>query len=155
MERLTFGLALLWVAADSSTQLGLPVAVPTAVLALSLALVQGLRLAGWHDRRVWGIPLLAVLYSGYLWLILGLTLNGLAHLGLLQPFPALHALTIGAIGIFTLGMMARALSIPARASERGAARWAQWWRNAHQAAFAETSLHSYPDQWTYPATVGR
>ncbi len=48
-----------------------------------------------------------MLYSGYLWLILGLTLNALAHLGLLQPFPALHALTIGAIGVFTLGMMAR------------------------------------------------
>lgn len=107
VERLTFGLALLWIGADSSTQLGLPVAVPAALLALSLALVQGLRLAGWHDRRVWGIPLLAVLYSGYLWLILGLGLNGLAHLSLLQPFPALHALTIGAIGVFTLGMMAR------------------------------------------------
>ena len=107
VERLTFGLALLWVAADSSTQIGLPVAVPAALFALSLALVQGMRLAGWHDRRVWGIPLLAVLYSGYLWLILGLILNALAHLGLLQPFPALHALTIGTIGVFTLGMMAR------------------------------------------------
>ncbi len=107
VERLTFGLALLWVGADSATQIGLPVAVPAAVLAASLALVQGLRLAGWHDRHVWGLPILAVLYSGYLWLILGLTLNALAHLGVLAPFPALHALTIGAVGVFTLGMMAR------------------------------------------------
>lgn len=107
VERLTFGLAVPWVVADAATQTGLSVGVPAGALALALALVQGLRLAGWHDRRVWGIPLLAVLYSGYCWLILGLTLNGLAHLGWLSPFPALHALTIGAVGVFTLGMMVR------------------------------------------------
>jgi uncharacterized protein involved in response to NO len=107
VERLGFTLAALWVAADASTQVGLALALPAAVLAFALALVQGLRLAGWHDRRVWGLPILAVLYAGYLWLILGLVLNGLAHLGLLPVFPALHALTIGAVGVFTLGMMAR------------------------------------------------
>ena len=53
-QRLGFGLAALWVAADASTQAA---AVTAAVL--DLALVQGLRLAGWHDRRVWGIPILA------------------------------------------------------------------------------------------------
>ena len=51
--------------------------------------------------------MLAVLYAGYLWLILGLALDGLAALGLLPPFPALHALTTGGIGVFTLGMVAR------------------------------------------------
>jgi uncharacterized protein involved in response to NO len=107
VERLAFVLAVLWVATDAASQTGLAVAVPVALFALGLALVQGLRLAGWHDRRVWGIPLLAVLYSGYLWLIIGLVLNALTQLGLLAPFPSLHALTIGAVGVFTLGMMAR------------------------------------------------
>ena len=107
VERLGFALAVGWVAADTAAWVGLPVAGLAAALAFALALVQGLRLAGWHDRRVWAIPILAVLYSGYGWLILGLILNGLAHLGLLPPFPALHALTIGAVGVFTLGMMAR------------------------------------------------
>lgn len=107
VERLTFGLAVLWVATDAGALAGLPLGEWAGALGLILALVQGLRLAAWHHRRVWTIPILAVLYSGYLWLILGLILNGLAHWGLLAVFPALHALTIGAVGVFTLGMMGR------------------------------------------------
>lgn len=103
VERLTFGLAGFWILADAMTHTS-PL---TGVLALALALVQGIRLWGWYDRGVWTAPLLWVLYTGYLWLVLGLALNGLAHLGLLAPFPALHALTVGAVGVFTLGMMSR------------------------------------------------
>ena len=103
VEWLTFALALPFVLADAFLP-GTPLA---GILGLALALVQGVRLAGWHDRRVWGIPILAVLYWGYLWLILGLALSGLAHLGLVAGFPALHALTVGAVGVFTLGMMVR------------------------------------------------
>ncbi len=77
------------------------------VLLLALALVQGVRFQGWHHPQVWRNPMLAVLYAGYLWLILGLFLDGLANFQLLPPYPALHALTSGAIGVFTLGMMAR------------------------------------------------
>ena len=51
--------------------------------------------------------MLAVLYAGYLWMMVGLALDGLSALGLLPPFPALHALTTGAIGVFTLGMVTR------------------------------------------------
>jgi uncharacterized protein involved in response to NO len=76
-------------------------------LAAALALVQALRLWGWHDPRAWANPMLAVLYAGYLWLILGLALDALAGPGWLPPFPALHALTAGAFGVFTLGMMTR------------------------------------------------
>jgi len=103
VEGLTFGLAGLWVLSDAVSHAS-PV---TGVLALVLGLVQALRLAGWHHPRVWADPLLWVLYSGYLWLILGLALNGLAYLGLSAPFPALHALTVGTVGVFTLGMMSR------------------------------------------------
>jgi uncharacterized protein involved in response to NO len=103
VERLTFGVAGLWVLSDAASH-----ASPlTGMLALVLAGVQAMRLLGWHHPRVWADPLLWVLYSGYLWLILGLALNGLAHLGLAAPFPALHALTVGTIGVFTLGMMSR------------------------------------------------
>ncbi len=51
--------------------------------------------------------MLAVLYAGYLWLIVGLALDALSGLGWLAPFPAMHALTAGAFGVFTLGMMVR------------------------------------------------
>jgi len=103
VERLTFILASFWLGAN----LLLPSSQLAGTIALALALVQTMRLVGWHDHRVWRVPILAVLYAGYIWLILGLLLDGLADLGYLAPFPALHALTVGAIGGFTLGMMAR------------------------------------------------
>jgi len=103
VEQLTFVLASLWLV----TNLLLPASELAGVLALSLALIQAMRLVGWHDFRVWSIPILAVLYSGYIWLILGFALDGFAGLGYLPPSPALHALTVGAVRGFTLGMMAR------------------------------------------------
>lgn len=103
VERLTFVLASLAAVAHLVS----PWSTLSGVLALSLAGVQAVRLAGWHDKRAWGIPILTVLYAGYLWLIAGFALEGLAGFGILPPFPALHALTTGAIGVITLGMMAR------------------------------------------------
>lgn len=84
-----------------------PVPAFAAAPILGLALLQAIRLVGWHDRRAWRNPMLAVLYAGYLWMIAGLTLDGLSVIGLLPHFPALHALTTGAIGVFTLGMVTR------------------------------------------------
>jgi uncharacterized protein involved in response to NO len=84
-----------------------PASPVNGVLLLILAAIQAIRLGGWHHPLAWRNPMLAVLYAGYLWLILGLALDGLAALGLLPPFPALHALTAGGIGVFTLGMLAR------------------------------------------------
>jgi uncharacterized protein involved in response to NO len=103
VERLTFVLA----PAGLLVNLFAPWGTPAGLIALTLAAVQGVRFAGWHDRRVWGIPILAVLYAGYLWLVIGLALDGIAGLGFIAPFPALHGLTVGAVGVFTLGMMAR------------------------------------------------
>lgn len=84
-----------------------PASPVSGALLLILAAIQAIRLGGWHHPLAWRNPMLAVLYAGYLWLILGLALDGLAALGLLPPFPALHALTAGGIGVFTLGMLAR------------------------------------------------
>ncbi len=78
-----------------------------AFVALALGVVQALRLSGWHDRRVWDIPILWVLYTGYAWLVLGFLARGLAELGLFPASLATHALTAGGVGVFTLGMMAR------------------------------------------------
>lgn len=79
----------------------------TAALALLAAALHGLRLAGWFDARVRHIPILWVLHLGYAWIVVGLALYGLAALGLLAPSLAVHAFTAGAIGVLTLGMMAR------------------------------------------------
>lgn len=86
--------------------LGLTGPVP-AVLLAAAGLVQLVRLAGWYDKRVLQVPLLWVLYTGYLWLVLGLLLLAASELGAFPRSGARHALTIGAIGVFMLGMMAR------------------------------------------------
>ena len=76
-------------------------------LAWTAALFNALRLALWHDRRLWSVPLLWVLYLGYGWLVAGLALDGAALAGWVAALAALHAFTAGAIGVLTLGMMAR------------------------------------------------
>jgi uncharacterized protein involved in response to NO len=107
LDKLVFGAVL--------AMLALHLALPSSPLAGRLAGVAALaagvlllaRLAGWHDRRAWGLPMLAVLYLGFLWLAAGLILDGIAAFRLLPPSIALHAITAGAIGTLTLGMMAR------------------------------------------------
>ncbi|WJW75451.1 NnrS family protein [Thiohalobacter sp. IOR34] len=103
VEKATVGLALALVLA----QAGYPEPRLIGVIATLLGLVQLVRLWGWFDRRALGIPVLWVLHSGYLWLGVGFLLLGAAGFGRFAPNLALHALTVGAIGVFTLGMMAR------------------------------------------------
>lgn len=74
---------------------------------IALAIIQGVRAWGWWDRRVRMIPVLWILYLGYGFLTLGIAWLGLAHLGWASWSPALHLLTVGGIGVLTLGMMAR------------------------------------------------
>jgi uncharacterized protein involved in response to NO len=78
-----------------------------APLALAVALTQALRLRQWHARGIWSIPILWVLFTGYAWLVLGFVLKGLAAVGFFAPNQVVHALTVGGIGVLTLGMMAR------------------------------------------------
>jgi uncharacterized protein involved in response to NO len=81
--------------------------LPLAAAAAAMALVQAVRLAGWYQRGVFSIPILAVLYSGYAWLVAGFLLHALAAVGAFPASQATHAFTIGAVGVLTLGMMAR------------------------------------------------
>jgi uncharacterized protein involved in response to NO len=78
-----------------------------AVSALSVAVTQAWRLLGWHHPGVWRIPILWVLYSGFAWLIVGFILQALAALQWFAPNLAMHALTVGGVGVLTLGMMSR------------------------------------------------
>ncbi|MBI2236103.1 MAG: NnrS family protein [Magnetospirillum sp.] len=83
---------------------------PVAGVALLLAaVVHGVRLAGWHGLRTLANPILWVLHLGYLWLVVGLALLGLANL--LPQLPvsaAVHALTAGCIGTMVMAVMSRA-----------------------------------------------
>jgi uncharacterized protein involved in response to NO len=77
--------------------------------ALAAAAAHFLRLAGWHSWQARREPILWVLHVGYLWIPLGLALRGLFLAFDLVPANAgVHALTVGAIGTMTLGVMSRA-----------------------------------------------
>lgn len=78
-----------------------------ALPALLATVINIARVAGWYVQRIWYVPLLWVLYIGYGWIILGFALTALSAYSLIPPSLAMHAFTLGGIGVLTLGMMAR------------------------------------------------
>lgn len=78
-----------------------------ALAALFAVVVNVARLSGWYVQKIWYVPLLWVLYIGYGWIILGFALTVFSAYALVLPSLALHAFTLGGIGVLTLGMMAR------------------------------------------------
>lgn len=79
----------------------------TAAVALAAAIAHGIRLAGWYHHGIWRVPLLWVLVTAYGWIVLGLLLMVPAMLGQLSVMLAIHAITVGGIGLVTAGMMVR------------------------------------------------
>ncbi|AJP49585.1 NnrS family protein [Rugosibacter aromaticivorans] len=78
-----------------------------AIIALLSALVHGVRLSLWKPWRTLAAPLVWILHAAYLWIVVHLAMRGLNALELLTGSYATHALTVGAIGGLTLGMMTR------------------------------------------------
>lgn len=78
-----------------------------AWVASMAAVINVLRVRNWYVFRIWYVPLLWVLYVGYAWIILGFVLTAFSALELVSSTLALHAFTMGGIGVMTLGMMAR------------------------------------------------
>ncbi len=103
LEKFALGAVILLFAADL---LQVPQTV-IAVIALTGALLHGARLALWKPWRTLATPLVWILHAAYAWLVVHLLLRGLFALELLAGTYATHALTIGAIGGLTLGMMTR------------------------------------------------
>jgi uncharacterized protein involved in response to NO len=103
VEKLALGAVILLFAADL---LQLPQTV-IAMIALTSALAHVVRLYLWKPWRTLATPLVWILHAAYAWIILHLALRGLFALELLAGSYATHALTVGAIGGLTLGMMTR------------------------------------------------
>jgi uncharacterized protein involved in response to NO len=86
-----------------------PDAVVTAWSTIIAASVIGLRMSRWQGHKTMQEPLLLILHVGYGWLAVGLLLLGFDELFDVLPTTAgLHALTVGALGTMTLGVMTRA-----------------------------------------------
>ena len=78
-----------------------------AGVALIAAVSHGARLALWRGWRTLGTPLVWILHAAYAWIVVHLALRAFSAMGLLADSIAIHALTVGAIGGLTLGMMTR------------------------------------------------
>lgn len=77
------------------------------ITALLACISNGLRLLSWFDRRIWFVPLLWVSFIGYGWLIVGFALlTGYGFFSMGYSL-ALHAFTVGGIGVLSVGLMAR------------------------------------------------
>jgi len=103
LEKVALGSVLLLLAADV---LQLPRSL-VALVCLAAAAAHAARLFLWQPWRTGGAPLVWILHASYLWIVVHLALRGSALLGVGAEPLATHALTIGAIGGLTLGMMTR------------------------------------------------
>jgi len=81
--------------------------IPAWSVALLAAVFHAIRLALWSPWATRTRPILWSLHLSYAWIVVHLALRGLAGLDLVAPGLATHALTVGAIGGLTLGMMTR------------------------------------------------
>jgi len=78
-----------------------------AAIALIAAIAHGARLALWRSWRTLATPLVWILHAAYAWIVVHLALRALSAADWLGESFAIHALTVGAIGGLTLGMMTR------------------------------------------------
>ena len=79
----------------------------TAMLAVVLAVLHAIRLAGWYTNKVWSKPLVWILVVAYVFIIIGFALTAAKVYFSISPFLSIHAFTVGGIGLITIGMMSR------------------------------------------------
>lgn len=77
------------------------------LLALTLFVLNMIRLAGWYTPGIWKKSLLWVLLLAYGFITLGFALRSLSYFINISDFIVLHAYAVGGIGLITLGMMSR------------------------------------------------
>ena len=103
VERISIGLILLLLAEDLFGING----IPLMLTASAACLAHATRWMLWRPHKSVGLPLLWILHAAYAWVIVHFALRALAASGLINASLATHALTVGALGALTLGMMTR------------------------------------------------
>ncbi len=111
-----------------------------ALVALLAAALHAVRLWLWAPLATRGRPILWILHLSYAWIVVHLAMRGVSEFLVVPPVLATHALTVGAIGGITLGMMTRtARGHTARPLSAGIAEvWA--YVLVHAAAFVRVLL---------------
>ena len=79
----------------------------TALLVFAAGLIQAIRYLLWRPWKSVTIPILFILYLGYIWIPIGLFLRAFASIGWISTSISSHAFTAGAIGIMIYGMITR------------------------------------------------
>lgn len=79
----------------------------TAVIALPLAAIHGIRFWRWYHPGIWKVALLWPLHVSYAFMIFGMFVYGLVGLGYYSESLAIHALAAGGIGLLCSSIMAR------------------------------------------------
>lgn len=103
------GLSVVLVAIAAAVWVVLPQALVTGWIMVATGLINLGRLSRWHGWVTWQEPLVLILHLGYGWLVMALLVLGCSILGFgPQKENAIHALTAGAVGVMTLGVMTRA-----------------------------------------------
>jgi uncharacterized protein involved in response to NO len=104
LDALTVGAMALLVILDAAA----PDVASTAIFAGVVGALAAARSVRWGARHSLRVPLSWILHVGYLWIPAGLGLRALSAVTASVPAStATHALTVGAIGALTLGMMSR------------------------------------------------
>lgn len=104
VERIVFGGVI--------ASIALQLIAPTNMLAGAAATIAGVaigaRMIHWGAQHTWNKPILWVLHLGHAWIAVGFLMRAASVLWpQVSASMAVHALTVGAIGMLTLGMMAR------------------------------------------------
>jgi uncharacterized protein involved in response to NO len=100
--------AILSMALYTALDVMAPSSWATGVAAAAAAVLVVVRAARWGFLSSLRVPLLWILHLGHAWIAVGLVLRAAAFVAPRLPLSAsTHALTVGAIGSLTLGMMAR------------------------------------------------
>jgi uncharacterized protein involved in response to NO len=103
VEKLALGSILVLLAADL---LQVPASLVAGV-SLVAALAHMVRLCLWQPWRTFGTPLVWVLHAAYGWIVAYLVLRACSALDMVAEPLTVHALTLGAIGGMTIGMITR------------------------------------------------
>ncbi len=78
-----------------------------AWVSLVLFFLYSIRLVNWYQKGLFKVPLIWVLWLSNAILYSGFLIKALSLWGLCNPYLAIHAFTLGGIGLMTVGMMAR------------------------------------------------
>ncbi|MEJ5081219.1 NnrS family protein [Ochrobactrum sp. MYb379] len=102
------GLCIIVGAVTCVAWVAMPESTVTAILAIITAVLHTIRLYRWRGWSVAREKLLLVLHIAYAFVPLGYIAIACSALGHLNPFSALHIMTVGVIGCMMLAVMTRA-----------------------------------------------